>query len=194
MKIFSALAIAFLLAAQPCVALAETAAEISGPDTRLYLEDGSVVMGRLIEKSDDLIIMEVERQIHTFEPTQVEKIVTLESLGARARTITITEFPYISFLGGTVAFGVLSGLLFDRASDKDKEADQNAQFQDTIPRAIKLRDDADMARLLGWGSALLAAGTLGVALIPHKTTRRVFPELSMDDGAPTLKLSYVHRF
>ena len=194
MKICSALALAFLLAAQPCAALAETAAEISGPDTRLYLEDGSVVMGRLIEKSDDLIIMEVERQIHTFEPTQVEKIVTLESLGARARTITITEFPYISFLGGTVAFGVLSGLLFDRASDKDKEADQNAQFPDTAPRARKLRDDADMARLLGWGSALLAAGTLGVALIPHKTTRRVFPELSMDDGAPTLKLSYVHRF
>ena len=195
MKCWVTLATALFLAMHPCIVLAaDIDPMVSGPDTRLYLEDGTVIMGHLVEKSDDLIIMKVDDQIFTFELEQVEKYVTLESLGSTARTITVTEFPYISFLGGTLAFGVLSGLLFDRASDKDKEADQNDKFEDTKPRAAKLRDDADTARMLGWGSAALAVGTLGVSLIPRKSTRRVFPEFSLDHGAPTLKLTYVQKF
>ena len=105
----------------------------------------------------------------------------------------MTEFPYISFLGGTVAFGLLSWLQFDRASDKDKDADLNRE-SGLEARARKLEDQADRARLLGWSSALLAAGSLGVALIPRKATRRVFPELSFEGGSATLRLSYVYRF
>ena len=61
-------------------------------------------------------------------------------------------------------------------------------------RQKKLDDKADRARLYGWGGAILAAGSLGVALIPHKSTRRVFPELSFSTGTPTLRLAYVYRF
>ncbi len=197
MKSWVALALAFSLAVQPCVVFAAEFADesaISGPDTRLYMADGNVIMGHLVERTQDLIIMKVNDQVFTFDPELVDKLVTLDSLGSNAQTITVTEFPYISFLGGTLAFGVLSGLLFDRASDKDKEADQNDQFEATQGRAATLRDEADTARLLGWGSAILATATLGVALVPRKSTRRIFPELSLNHGTSTLKLTYLYQF
>ena len=104
------------------------------------------------------------------------------------------EFPYISFLGGTVAFGLLSWLQFDKASDKDSEADLNDQNQ-LFNRARKLRDDADRARLFGWSSAALAVGSLGVALYPRKATRRIFPELSWTPaGEPKIALKYERAF
>ena len=190
MKRWVALATALFLAMQPCIAFAQTKPATSGPDTRLYLADGNVVMGHLVKEAEDMFIMQIDNKIFTFEREQVEKIVTIESLGSTAQTITVTEFPYISFLGGTLAFGVLSGLLFDRASDKQKEADQNDQMEETRARAASLRDEADTARLLGWGSALVAAGTLGVSLLPRKSTRRIFPKLSFEHGASTLKITY----
>lgn len=191
MKHWVALATALFLAMQPCLAFAQTKPAISGPDTRLYLADGNVVMGHLVKEAEDMFIMKIDNKVFTFEREQVEKIVTIESLGSTAQTITVTEFPYISFLGGTLAFGVLSGLLFDRASDKETEADQNEQMEETRARAASLRDEADTARLLGWGSALVAAGTLGVSLLPRKSTRRIFPELSFEQGTSKLKITYV---
>ena len=195
-----ALLTAFVLAIQPCLAFAEQP-PISGPDTRLYLADGSLVEGQLIEKTDDLIIIRVKNQIFTFERLEVDKIVTVDSLGGGAQTISVTEFPYISFLGGTVAFGLLSWLQFDRASDKDSEAKRNEEFakQSSTAAALlataqKQRDDADRARIYGWSATVLAVGSLGVALMPRKTTRRIFPELTFKEGEPTLRLSYVHRF
>ena len=158
-------------------------------EVRLYLTDGSVVTGQLISRSKDLIIMRSQDKIITFEPTHVEKIVTPESLGSGARTITVREFPYISFLGGTVAFGLLSWLQFDTAANRNRDADLNEENQ-LLARAEKLRDKADRARTLGWSSALLATGSLAIGLYPHKTTRRVFPELSLESGAPVLLLSY----
>lgn len=185
---------AFLFALHPFAALAEDAASTEGSDTRLYLSDGTVIMGQMIERSDDLIIMQVEHQVHTFDTEQVDKIVTLESLGNQARTVSVREFPYISFLGGTVAFGLLSWLQFDNASEKDSEADLNEE-NELFARANKLRDKADRSRLLGWGSAVLAVGSLGVALYPRQATRRIFPELSVDGtGNRTLALHYQHRF
>jgi len=192
MKRWLALVVALVLAAQPGIAFAEAPA-IVGPDTRLYLADGSLVEGTLVEKSNDLIIIRIDDEIFTFEPQEIDKIVTLDSLGGGASTITVTEFPYISFLGGAVAFGLLSWLQFDRASDNEREADLN-RIHGQRSRARKLDDKADQARLFGWSSAVLAAGSLGVALVPRKSTRRIFPELTMDSGAPTLRLSYVHRF
>ena len=63
-------------------ASASTSAEA---DARIYLSDGSVVAGKLLEKSDDLIILQVEEKIFTFDPqTEVDRIVTLNSLGADA--------------------------------------------------------------------------------------------------------------
>ena len=191
MKRWLVLCIALALAIQPCIVRAD-APVIAGPDTRLYLADGSLVEGYLVEKGDDLIIIRIDKEIFTFEPQEIDKIVTVDSLGGTARTIEATEFPYISFLGGTVAFGLLSWLQFDRASDKESKADLNRQHG--LPEADKLDDQAGRARLYGWGSAMLAAGSLGVALIPRKTTRRLFPELAIDHGEPTLRLAYVYCF
>ena len=158
--------------------------QISEANTRLYLTDGQVVMGRLIEFSDDLVIIQVGKQVHTFEREEIDRIVRLESLGAGARTVTITEFPNISFLGGTVALGLLSWLQFETASTRDKEAKdalrrtREIKDLDLTGRAEQLQDKADRARLIGWTSAVLAVGSAGFALVPRKGTRREFPELS----------------
>ena len=183
----------FSLVLHPATVLAQTGgSDAGGPDARVYLTDGSVVMGKLLERSEDLIILQVREEVFTFDPqTEVERIVTLNSLGTKAKTTTVTDFPYISFLGGTVAFALLSALQFDTASDRDKEADVN-KANLLLPRAKKLRDKADRARLWGWSSALLAAGTLGVALIPRKRTQRVFPDLTLRtsvSGEPLVHLA-----
>jgi hypothetical protein len=194
MKRGIALLTALLFVLQPLVVLAQDSAQQAGADTRLYLSDGTVIMGKMIERSNDLIIMQVEHQVHTFDPAQVDKIVTLESLGSQARTVNVREFPYISFLGGTVAFGLLSWLQFDNASDKDSEADLNDQ-NGLFNRAKKLREDGDRARLFGWSSAALALGSMGIALYPRQATRRIFPELSLTpSGQTTVALKFEHRF
>ena len=110
---------------QPAVVISQpesAASPASTPteaDTRIYLSDGSVVTGKLLEKSPDLIIMQVKEEIFTFDPqTEVDKVIGLNSLGGDARIINTTVFPYISFLGGTLAFGLLSALQFDTASNR----------------------------------------------------------------------------
>jgi hypothetical protein len=152
-------------------------------------------MGQLLERSADLVIVRGnDGEIFTFEPEQIDKLVTLESLGSEARTVTVREFPYISFLGGTVAFTLISWLQFDTASDRDSEADVNAQ-NGMISRARELEDKADRARRWGWTSALLAAGSAGVALVPKTRTKKIFPELSLDaSGDARLQLVYRHSF
>ena len=194
MKRYTALVACLCLVLQPVMALAETEPEpIAGADTRLYLADGSLVEGNLIEKAQDLVIMRVNDKIFTFDKTEIDKIITLESLGGGAHTISVTEFPYISFLGGALAFGLLSWLQFDRASDNEAEAALNREHGQ-LSRAQKLDDKADRARLYGWSTAVLAAGSFGVALIPRKSTRRIFPELSFRDGEPRVGVSYVYSF
>ena len=202
MKRYTALLACLCLVLQPVMALAEAEPEpIAGADTRLYLADGSLVEGNLIEKAQDLVIMRVNDKIFTFDKTEIDKIITLDSLGGGAQTITVTEFPYISFLGGAIAFGILSWLQFDRASDKEENANTNLQAAEgssnpsplTI-NAKKLKDEADRARLYGWSTAVLAAGSFGVSLIPRKSTRRIFPELSFHHGEPRIGVSYVYSF
>ena len=194
MKRYTALVACFCLVLQPVMALAETEpVPITGADTRLYLADGSLVEGNLIEKDQDLVIMRVKDKIFTFDKTEIDKIITLESLGGGAQTISVTEFPYISFLGGALAFGLLSWLQFDRASDNEAEAALNREHGQ-LSRAQKLDDKADRARLYGWSTAALAVGSFGVALIPRKTTRRIFPELSFHHGEPRVGVSYVYSF
>ena len=193
MKRSTVLVACFCLVIQPSLALAETAPPIEGADTRLYLADGSLVEGTLIEKDKDLVIIRIEEKIFTFDKTDIDKLVTLESLGGGARNITVTEFPYISFLGGAVAFSLLSWLQFDRAADNEAEAALNREHAQ-LARAQKLDDKASRARLYGWSTALFAAGSLGISLIPRKTNRRIFPELSLRDGEPSVGVSYVYRF
>ena len=193
MKRYTALVACLCLVLQPVMALAETESDIVGADTRLYLADGSLVEGNLIEKAQDLVILRVNDKIFTFDKTEIDKIITLESLGGGAQTISVTEFPYISFLGGALAFSLLSWLQFDRASDNAAEAALNREH-DQPSRAQKLDDKADHARLYGWSTTVLAAGSFGIALIPRKTTRRVFPELSFHDGEPRIGVSYVYSF
>jgi hypothetical protein len=200
MKSCLAALLALALALQPLAGLAEET-PIAGPDTRITLKDGTLIEGHLVEKSKDLVIVRVDREIFTFDLTDVVKIVTLDTLGGGARTITVTEFPYISALGGTVALGLLSWLQFDRASDKDNRAQANEDFapgsqnpEVLLAQAKDLRGEADDARLIGWSAAVLAVGSLGVALIPRKAQRRVFPELSLLGGRPVLRLALVQRF
>ena len=192
MKRSTVLVACLCLVIQPYLALAESSPS-AGADTRIYLADGSLVEGTLVEKDQDLVIIRVKEKIFTFDKTEIDKIITLESLGGGAQNITVTEFPYISFLGGAVAFSLLSWLQFDRASDNDAEAALNREHGQ-LARAQKLADKASRARLYGWSTALFAAGSLGVSLIPHKTTRRVFPELSLRDGEPTIGVSYIYQF
>ena len=172
----------------------------------------------MVEKGAELIIMRVEQKVFTFDRTEIDKIVTLESLGGGAETITVTEFPYISFMGGAVAFGLL-WLQFDRADftsnfparkssrirpgfnrlialpDNEQEAElkYTEQLHQQLSRAQKLdeTDKASRARVYGWSTAIFSAGSLGVSLIPRKATRRVFPELSASsDGDPMLRVKY----
>ncbi|MCY3735578.1 MAG: hypothetical protein OXG13_04215 [Gemmatimonadaceae bacterium] len=186
------------LALQPAALLAQGA-----PDARIYLADGTVVMGQLLNRDDDLLILRSgDGEIHTFDVAEVAKVVTLDSLGSQARVVQVREFPYISFLGGTVALGLISWLQFDTASARDEEAqinrnnDSNLEDQaGLLARAQDLEDKADRARLWGWSSGVLAAGCLGVALIPRTKTRKVFPTLSLDAaGRPAVQLVYRHAF
>ncbi len=181
------------IVSQPALVLAQSTA-----DTRVYLADGTIIMGQLIERSADLVIVRSsEGEVFTFQPQQIDKLVTLESLGSKAQTVTVREFPYISFLGGTVALGLISWLQFDTAGDREAEAKINARENETplLARAKQLNDQASRARLWGWSSAILAAGSLGVALIPKTRTKKVFPELSLDaSGDPRVQLVYQHRF
>ena len=137
-----------------------------------------MVEGNLVEKAQDLVIIRINDKIFTFDKTEIDKIVTLESLGGGAQTISVTEFPYISFLGGALAFSLLSWLQFDRASDNEAEAALN-RLHGQLARAQKLDDKADRARLYGWSTAVLAAGSFGVALIrakpPAASFRTQFP-------------------
>ena len=168
-----------------------TMAQTGTTDARLYLTDGTIIMGQLIQRSDDLVIVRSSSgEIHTFEPNQIDRIVTLDSLGSQAQTVTVREFPYISFLGGTVAFGLISWLQFDTASDRDAEAKINAR-NGVEGRAAELKDKADRARVWGWSSRALALASLGVALIPQERTKRVFPEISVQhDGTARLQVVY----
>ena len=180
------------LVLQPLLALAEPA-PIAGADTRVYLADGSLVEGTLVEKGKDLVIIRVKEKIFTFDKTEIDKIVTLESLGGGAKSITVTEFPFISFLGGAVAFSLISWLQFDRASGFEDDAKLN-RLASLEAQAVKFEDKASRARKFGIATALFAAGSLGVSFIPRKAPRRIFPEISLNDGEPSAGISYVYRF
>jgi hypothetical protein len=192
MKRSTVLVACLCLVLQPLWALAEPV-PIAGADTRVYLADGSLVEGTLVEKSKDLVILRVKKKIFTFDKTEIDKIVTLESLGGGAKSITVTEFPYISFLGGAVAFSLISWLQFDRASGFEDDAKLN-RLASLEAQAIKFEDKASRARKFGIATALFAAGSLGVSFIPRKATRRIFPEISLNDGEPSAGISYVYRF
>ena len=192
MKRSTVLVACLCLVLQPLLALAEPA-PIAGADTRVYLADGSLVEGTLVEKSKDLVILRVKKKIFTFDKTEIDKIVTLESLGGGAKSITVTEFPYISFLGGAVAFSLISWLQFDRASAFEEDAKLN-RLASLEAQAVKFEDKASRARKFGIATALFAAGSLGVSFIPRKATRRIFPEISLNDGEPSAGISYVYRF
>ena len=195
-----ALTITTLMLLQP---LATAQAAPHDADTRLYLADGSVIHGRMVERSNDLIIMRVKDEIFTFDSAQIDRVIALDSLGGEAEFVTVREFPYISFLGGTAAFGLLAWIQFNTASDNDSEARRNEEQISTgslqsgllAARAAELRDDADRARLYGWGSTLVALGSLGVALYPSYSERRIFPQLGFDShGDPAIVFAYRQTF
>ncbi len=200
MQRFIAVIITTLVLIQP---LAAAQAVPLDADTKLYLADGSVIHGRMVVRSDDLIIMRVKDEIFTFDDAQIDRVIPLESLGEAAEFVTVREFPYISFLGGTAAFGLLAWIQFNNASDRDSEAQRNEQqvFSGNeqsgllLARAAELRDDADRARLYGWGSTLVALGSMGVALYPSYSERPIFPGLSLDSqGGPAITFAYRHSF
>ena len=162
------------------------------PDVRLYLNNGDVVSGKLVELGPELIIIKKNRDVFTFEVGEVRKVVTLESLGEAAKVVPVWTFPRLGFLAGTFAGAALAYWGFDDASSKEKEADDNARMK-LFAREKELRDDADTARLIAWSATVLGALCLGVALIPERGEKRVFPD-HVEVGRKSVKLAYVFRF
>ena len=160
-------------------------------DVRLYLNDGSVFSGKLVELGPELIIVKKNREIFTFEVGLVKKVVTLGSLGEAAKIVSVRTFPRLGFLAGTFAGATLAWWGFDHASVKEKEADVNAR---AVPsRAEELRDEADTARFIAWSATLAGAACLVAALIPEWTEKRVFPD-QVEVGYKSVKLAYALRF
>jgi len=159
-------------------------------DVRVYMNDGSVFSGKLVELGPELIIVKKNREIFTFEVGLVKKVVTLESLGKAAKIVPVRTFPRLGFLAGTFAGATLAWWGFDSAANKEKEADVNARaVPPLLARAKELRDDADTARLVAWGATLVGAACLVVALIPEWTEKRVFPD-RVEVGCKSLKFAY----
>ena len=111
-----------------------------------------------------------------------------------APTMQKAKSPWVKLgYAGALAFSLLSWQQLGQASDNEAEAKLNREHGQEA-RAQKLDDKADRARLFGWSAAVLAAGSLGVALISRKTTHPVFPELNFRDGEPHVGVSYVYSF
>ncbi len=159
-------------------------------DVRLYLNDGSVLSGKLVELGPELIIVKKNREIYTFEVGVVKQVVTLESLGEAAKIVHVRTFPRLGFLAGTFAGATLAWWGFDNASSKEKDADVNAPL---LARAEELRDEADTARFIAWSATLVGAACLVAALIPEWTEKRVFPD-RVEVGYKSVKLAYALRF
>jgi hypothetical protein len=152
------------------------------PDIRLYLTNGDIVTGNLIDQAPDLIIIRARGDIHTYLPGQVVKIETLESLGDNARIVRVRTFPHIEWLGGTVAIGSMAFLALSSASDKQEEADQNKKANLPPFSYSGLEDDATKLRAVGWSMAVLATGTTVFALIPRWVEKKTFPDISLRMG------------
>lgn len=89
-------------------------------DVRVFLKDGKVFSGQLIESGPELIIIRINREIHVFEAEDVVKVVTLESLGKAVKIVPIWTFPRLGFLGGAFTGGAIATWAFDRASDEER--------------------------------------------------------------------------
>ena len=162
-------------------------------DIRLYLISGDIVTGRLIRHDPDLIILETNDEVRTFAPEEITKIVTLESLGAQAKTIKVIRFPHLGFLGGTIGCGSVSLLGFLNASDKDDDA-RVQRKGGLIDKAKKLEDEARTVRRIAWACAIAAVGFAAYGLYPQQEERRVFPELGFNEQGPELRIVYARRF
>lgn len=166
-------------------------------DVQLHLKNGDVVTGQLVEVTPVLLILRIGREVFTFDIHQVERMVTLESLGDAAKVVPVWRFPRVGFLGGTLAGAVVALWAFDSASSKEAEADQNDKADipgvDLSHQAKKLRDEAHRNRLIGWGAVLGVSACTAIALIPERGERRMFPA-QVGIGKEVFKLSYVMRF
>jgi len=167
------------------------------PDVQLYLKNGTVVTGQLVEVTPLLIILRIRREVFTFEANRVERIVTLESLGDAAKVVPVWRFPRLGFLGGTLAGTVIALWAFDSAASKEAEADQNEQASipgvDLSHQAKELRDEAHRNRFIGWGAVLGASACTVIALIPERGEKRIFPA-QVEIGKEAFKLFYVMQF
>lgn len=187
-----ALCFLFIASFIACGALVGDVEAKEAPDVQLYLRNGNVVTGELIETTPVLIILRIGQEVFTFDAQQVERIVTLESLGDEAEVVPVWRFPRLGFLGGSLAGAVVALWAFDSASSKEADADQNEKAN--IPgMAKKLRDEARRNRLIGWGAVLGASTCTVIALIPERGEQRMFPA-QMEVGQKAFKLFYVMRF
>ncbi|MFH1008891.1 MAG: hypothetical protein V1800_15555 [Candidatus Latescibacterota bacterium] len=163
-------------------------------DVRVYLNNGSVFSGTLVELGPELIIARKNGEIFTFEVEAVKQVVTLESLGEAAQTVSVRTFPRAGFLAVTFAGATLAWWGFDNASGKEKEALDNERANPPRPaQAEELRDDADTSRLIAWSGLLAGAAFLAVALIPEWTEKRVFPD-QVEVGHKSVRLLYAVHF
>lgn len=159
-------------------------------DIRIYLKNGDVVTGNLIELSPSLVIVRVGKEAFTFYLNEVEYILTLKSTGAQIKTVKAWKFPRLGFLGGAVAGGVIAYFEFDNASDNEESADRNEKAQILSKETRRLRDEARRDRIIA--RAVIGLGTVSLitALIPKRVEKKVFVNLN----SRSIQLAYAFSF
>ncbi|HID10170.1 MAG TPA: hypothetical protein EYP17_02570 [Candidatus Latescibacteria bacterium] len=136
-----------------------------GEQVQLYLKDGSVIAGELVEATPLLVILRVQGEIYTFEVREVERIVLFEPSRTRGPT---WKFPRLGFLGGTLAGGVIAWWGFDSASSKEQDARLQEEYG-LFQRAGELRREARRDRKIAWAGVAGGIICAAVALVPERT-------------------------
>jgi len=162
-----------------------TAEFVLGEEVQLYLKDGSVVTGELVEATPLLVILRVQGEIYTFEVSEIERMVLPGPTQTRRPG---WRFPRLGFLGGTLVGGVLAWWGFDSASQKERDARLQEEYG-LLERAGELREEARRDRKIAWIGVVGGAVCAVVALVPERTGTKV--EAQLGDG---LRVRIVYGF
>ena len=162
-----------------------TAELVLGEEVKLYLKDGSVVTGELVEATPLLVILRIQGEIYTFEVREIEHMVLPGPSQTRRPG---WSFPRLGFLGGTLAGGVVAWWGFDSASRKERDARLQEGYG-LLERAGELREEARRDRKIAWIGVVGGVVCAVVALVPERTGTKV--ETQLGDG---LRVRIVYGF
>lgn len=163
-----------------------TAELVLGEEVQLYLKDGSVVNGELVEATPLLVILRVQGEIYTFEVSEIERIVLPGPSQVRRPG---WRFPRLGFLGGTLVGGVVAWWGFGSAFQKERDARLQEEYG-LLERAGELREEARRDRRIAWMGVVGGVMCAVVALVPERTSARKV-EAQLGDG---LRIRVVYGF